>query len=967
MPSRRQSIDSSRQPNLPGMDDEPDMQISAAGEQPSSKTMVAETACPVEPADVGETPALAGKSVWCIDVNNLVFQVFHAIPQMTSPRGEPVNAVYGFTRDLLYLIDEKRPDYLLAAMDLSGPTFRHNLYVAYKENRSEVPDELAPQFPKVRAMIEALGIPLLECEGFEADDILATIARVTEELGGECVVVTSDKDCRQLITDRVRLYNIRKDQYYDEQTLAAEWGVLPSQVVDFQALVGDSTDNVPGVPLIGPKAAKELLATWPTLDQVLAHADEVKGVKRRQNLIEYREQALVSQQLVRLDANVAIDLPWAAARVGAIDTTTALSLCQEFGFRRFAEQLRSSESRLIESRPAEATTAAPQPAAWQADYRTIDTPDKFERFLAELREQNLISFDVETTDLSPRCCEIVGYAIAWEPGRSHYIPVRAPKGDPRLDPLATIEALRPVLEDPDVAKIGQNLKYDMVALRCAGVEIQGVTFDTMLASYLLEAGERNHDLDSLAQRYLNHQNIKIKELIGSGKNQKRMDEVPVPIVTDYAAEDADVPLRLMPLLEPPLHEAGLYDLFREVEVPLIEVLAELEFNGIRVDVPRLQELGSQHGERLERLEREIYELAGREFNVASPKQLQVVLFEEQGLPVMGRTAKTGPRTDSEVLEELAVLHPLPAKIIEHRQFAKLKGTYIDALPELVNPATGRVHCSFHQVVAATGRLSSSNPNLQNIPVRTQEGREIRSAFLADPPGWLLLASDYSQIELRVLAHYSQDETLCQAFACDEDVHSLVASQVFGVPREEVTSAMRRTAKAVNFGVIYGQSPFGLAKALKIEKEEAARFIDAYFERYPGVDEFLAKILADAKRKGYVDTVLGRRRAIHGIRSQVSRQRNLPERIAVNTVIQGSAADLIKLAMLRIHGRLRRQPLDARMLLQIHDELIFEVSPEHTEALASLVREEMAGVMNLRVPLKVDMKTGSNWAETEPWN
>jgi DNA polymerase-1 len=503
----------------------------------------------------------------------------------------------------------------------------------------------------------------------------------------------------------------------------------------------------------------------------------------------------------------------------------------------------------------------------------------------------------------------------------------------------------------------------MIVLRGAGVELAGVAFDTMVASYLLDAGRRNHNLDELARRYLEHTTIKISELIGSGRDQKRMDEVPVRRVADYAGEDALLPVRLRPILAKDLAAANLSDLLTQLELPLIDVLVELEYNGIKVDVERLAELSRRYGERLEAIEREIYELAGHPFNIASPRQLQEVLFTEQKLPVTKRTAKTGPSTDADVLEDLARQHPLPAKILAYRQYAKLKGTYVDALPQMVHPVTGRVHASFHQAVAATGRLSSSDPNLQNIPIRTDEGREIRSAFVPGEPDWVLLAADYSQIELRVLAHFSRDPRMLEAFARDEDIHARVASQVSGVPLEAVTPQMRRVAKTVNFGIIYGQSPFGLARVLGIDQEEAARFIDSYFAGYPGIEQFLSKVLADCRKNGYVGTILGRRRAIREIRENPGRQRNLAERTAVNTVIQGSAADLIKLAMIAISRRLRREKLPARMLLQIHDELIFEVPSPHLHALARLVTEEMAGVRTLAVPLKVDVKAGPNWAET----
>ncbi len=561
----------------------------------------------------------------------------------------------------------------------------------------------------------------------------------------------------------------------------------------------------------------------------------------------------------------------------------------------------------------------------------------------------------------------MGYSLCWQPGEAYYIPVRAPADEPQLDPAAALETLRPLLEDPAVRKIGQNLKYDLVVLRSAGVELRGEMFDTMVADFLLEPGERSHNMDDMARRFLRHQTITIDQLIGTGKKQRRMDEVPVALVTDYAAEDADVPLRIADLVAPRLAAEGMQQLFDELEMPLVAVLAEMEFNGIRVDVARLRELSGQFNDRIMRLEREIFEIAGREFNIDSRIQLGQLLFDELKLPVMKKT-KTGPSMDAEVLEDLAPLHPLPAKVIEYRQNTKLKSTYVDALQELVHPATGRVHTSFKQDVAATGRLSSQDPNLQNIPIRTEQGREIRSAFLPGPAGWLLLAADYSQIELRVLAHFSGDATLRQAFADDRDIHAQVASEVYGVPLAEVTSTQRRNAKAVNFGVIYGQSPFGLAKGLGISKGEAAEFIERYFAQYPGVDQFILDTLRSCRRDGHVSTIFGRRRPVSGVRNvdllRDKRQRTLPERIAVNTVIQGSAADIIKRAMIQIHRRLRQEQLAAKLLLQIHDELVFEFPPEEESRLRTLVVQEMAQAVELAVPLKVDVAVGANWAACE---
>jgi len=948
--------DRDQQRTLPGFEAEDTSRDSGQAVAPAPAVAPASAVPPQAYAVAGPAPeSLQGQTVWAIDAHSLIYQVFHALPEMTSPRGEPVGAVFGFTRDLLYLLEEKKPDFLFCAFDAPGKTFRHDLYDQYKAGRPEVPLDLVPQIATIHRITEALGIPVLMQASYEADDILATIARIVDELEGHCFLVTGDKDCRQLITDRVKVYNIRKNEVFDRDAVAKQWGITPAQVVDFQALVGDSVDNVPGVPLIGPKAASELLQKYGNLESVLEHAAEVGGAKRRENLQKYGPQALLSRRLTRLDSSVPVAIDWQAARLKIADPGKALDLFRELGFRGLGERL----SVLSAAAPCEPASSPIAPT-----YHVVDTPEALAALAAELGRQRRIAIDTETTSIWPRWAEIVGMSFSWNDHEAWYLPIRAPQGERHLELGPTLEALRPVLEDPSIEKVGQNLKYDMIVLRSAGVELAGLAFDTMVASYLLDAGERNHNLNDLAKRYLQHATIKISELIGSGKNQKRMDEVPVRRVADYAAEDALLPLRLRPILDRRLTEANLQNLFRDLELPLIDVLVDMEYAGVKLDLERLAQLSRQYGQRMAELEEEIYALAGRRLNIASPRQLQQVLFEELKLPVRKRTPKTGPSTDADVLEELAPLHALPAKILQYRQYAKLKGTYVDALPQMVHPQTGRVHASFNQSVAATGRLSSSDPNLQNIPVRAEQGREIRSAFIPGEPGWVLLAADYSQIELRILAHYSGDERLREAFARDEDIHARVASQVHGVPLEQVTPDMRRQAKTVNFGVIYGQSPFGLARELGIPKEQAAEFIDNYFRQYPGIEGFLVRVLEECRQKCYVSTILGRRRAVSGVRENAGRQRNLAERTAVNTVIQGSAADLIKVAMVTVRRRLREEGFAARMLLQIHDELVFEAPPGELDRLGRLVREEMSGAAALSVPLKVDLKAGTNWADAK---
>jgi DNA polymerase-1 len=998
----------SHQPTLAGFDDPPEPELAATTSRPAAER----ADCP-QPAS---PPDLAGKTVYVVDSHSLIYQVFHAVPEMSGPNGQPVGAVLGFVRDVLDLIELRKANFVICAFDHPGRTFRHDMYEPYKIDREEMPADLQLQIPVIRRFLDALGILSLSIEGYEADDILATLATQVEAANGRCLLVTADKDCRQLISDRVQIFDIRKNEVFDAAALMVKWGIRPDQVVDYQALRGDKTDGIPGVPMIGEKIAQELLTKYGTLDSVLDHAHEVSGPKRRDSLMNNRDLALTSRVLARLKTDMPILVDWSAAQVGHFHPVALADMCRECGFRQLTRRIELLASKLgaaplplvPESPRAEsAITAeapeseAPQPwhasqttatqtqttttqghfeaepkptnlttadsPEWKANYRTIATPAELDELVATLRNQRRIVLDTETTSIHPRRAEIVGYSFAWAVGQACYIPVRAPAGQPQLDPGLVRDALKPVLEDPAIQKIGQNLKYDVIVLRGVGIELQGIAFDTMVADYLLEPGERSHNMDDMARRHLCHQTITIDQLIGTGKKQKRMDEVPVAAITQYAAEDADVPLRLTDLLEPRLKGSGLYELFAELEMPLIEVLVEMEFNGIRVEVARLRELSGQFNERIMQLEREIFEIAGREFNIDSRIQLGELLFKELKLPVVKRT-KTGPSMDAEALEELAALHPLPAMIIEYRQNAKLKSTYVDALPELVLPATGRVHTSFKQDVAATGRLSSQDPNLQNIPIRTEQGRAIRSAFLPGPPGWLLMAADYSQIELRVLAHFSGDATLRQAFADDCDIHAQVASEVYGVALEAVTSEMRRSAKAVNFGVIYGQSPFGLAKNLGIDQRDAAEFIDRYFAGYPGVDAFLMHTLVEARRDGYVSTILGRRRPVSGVRDPGTlldkRQRNLPERIAINTVIQGSAADIIKQAMINVHRRLARERLQAKLLLQIHDELVFEFPPVERERLETLVTEEMAAAAALAVPLKVDVHVGPNWAACE---
>lgn len=904
----------------------------------------------------------AGDLVILIDSHSLIYQVFHALPSMTNPKGQEVGAVHGFLRDIASLIQQWNPDFLVCTFDESEVTFRNELYDQYKANRESMPDALRDQIGMIHNSLEVLGIPKLSLGGYEADDLMATLADDASARGARVLLVTSDKDCRQLISDRVQMLNVRKNEIFGAEELKAVWGIRPDQVVDFQSLVGDSVDNVPGVPMIGPKAAQQLLEQFGTLEQILENVDSVAGAKKQENLRNNKDKALLSKSLVQLKRDCPISLAWPEMRPSSINRDAAEALFQDLGFRRLAEQFLNLSTGVATSEPVNNQLL-------KEGYRTITSTEELSALIQEIGDSSIIAIDTETTSTRARDAAIVGLSMSWKDGAAAYIPILSPPGAPSLSWDVVRPFIAKLTDDEHRMFVGQNIKYDLIVLRNHGVELQRVGFDTMVADYLLDAGGRNHDLDDIAKRWLGHTNTPITALIGTGKNQGSMADVPLDAIGPYACEDVDVPFRLYPTMKKRLESEGLDGVMANLELPLINVLADMEFEGIRISIERLKELGESFQLRTIALFDEILELAGESFNPDSPKQLSTILYDKLGLRVVKRT-KTGPSTDAEALEELASEHPLPAKIIEYRQFTKLKNTYVDALPKLVSPNTNRLHTSFRQDIAATGRLSSVEPNLQNIPVRTPEGRSIRSAFLSRAEGWSLVAADYSQIELRVLAHYSQDATMSRAFQENQDIHSIVAAQIHGVKIEDVTSEMRRRAKAVNFGIIYGQSPFGLSKGLGISRTDASDFIDAYFAQYPAVRNFISETLVACRKDGYVKTMSGRKRSLLGIRDYPSlpeaKQKQLlePERMAINTVIQGSAADMIKLAMIEIRKRLRELNWDARMILQIHDELIFDCPDELCESLAELVRDAMVGVMPLRVPLKVDVKRGRNWADCE---
>ncbi|GHT31172.1 DNA polymerase I [Planctomycetales bacterium] len=925
------------------------------------------------------TALLQGKTVCVLDAHGLLYQLFHALPPMTSPQGEPVGAVFGFTRDLFALLDNPcfgghPPDYLLCCFDMPHLTFRHEIYPEYKANRSAMPDDLRPQIDTAREILEAMGVKALGINGFEADDLMATLARQTAELGGQCILVTSDKDCRQLLNDNVSLFNLRKQNIYNSAQVMTDWGISPEQVVDFQSLVGDSTDNVPGVAGIGAKTAAELLNKFGSLDNIYSNIPKITG-KQAEKLRTGKDSAYLSKKLVQLRNDVQVSVDWEHSAYQGYDSEKLRILFQRFGFKTLLKktQITPDNEPAADKPPAgmlfDNGTVRKRTADTKT-YHLIDTKEKFADFFQQLKQQTEFSFDTETVVIAPqfeatmpRYVNIAGMSFAWNDTEAFYLPLRGPRGSQLLDQTEVITALKPILENADIGKIGQNIKYDAVVLRNADVKLQGIIFDTMLADFLLCSGENRHNLDDLAEKYLNHITIKIEELIGSGKHQRNMDEVQTDIMAHYAGEDALVAWKLYKLLAVKL-VSTFAKLFYEIELPLASILAEMEYAGIFADKKEFAVLSESFGEKLQQLEKEIYEIAGRSFNIASPKQLAAILFDELGLDSVKKTkSKTTQSTDIDVLEELALLHPLPAKIIEYRSLAKLKGTYVDALPKQIHPDTGRIHTSFSQTTAITGRLSSSNPNLQNIPVRSEEGKKIRAAFKPAKEFDCFLSCDYSQIELRVLAHFSEDKHLCEAFLNNEDIHTSVARQVFGISESEnVPPEKRRAAKAVNFGVIYGQSAFGLAKELGIPQKEAQQFIDGYFAKYDSIRTYLNTILDNCITDGYVSTLFGRRRYFRQgtIRSERKGVLNQSERMAVNTVIQGTAADLMKQAMVKLFRRNIFDGRQANLLLQIHDELVFEVKADYAEELKRIVVETMQLEQPLKVPLVVDAEFSDCW-------
>ena len=925
------------------------------------------------------------KTFYLIDGHAQLFRAYYApFRDLTSPSGEPVKAVYVFTQLLLNLLRNIKPDYVAVAFDVSDATTkRKGWFEDYKANRDAAPEDLHAQFKRIRQIVEAMGLKVYELEGYEADDIIATIATKLEDEDVELRIGSKDKDLHQILSPKVKLWDPSSGELLDVEGLIESKGYTPEQAVEIQTLTGDSTDNIPGAKGVGVKTAAKLIANYGSADAVMLHLDELTP-KLRENLAAHADHMALTRSLVTLDRETPIDFALEDCVTPTPNREELRAIFEELGFRTFREQLDDPNG---DVRPGNGVAVAaretPSDVAesdLETDYRVVNTEASLDAFIEKLEEQSAFALDTETTALRAVDADIVGYVFSWQAGTGWYIPVRGEHGEV-LDPDMVAARLKPILENERTLKVGQNLKYDIITLKRAGIELKGPLFDTMVAASLLNPGRRTYNMDDLAQDLLGLRTTPITDLIGKGKEQLSMLQVPLEAIAAYAAEDADITWRLYERLEKgidaepvprpdPAGNAhatgrgqGLRKLFTTVEMPLVRVLADMEREGVSLDAGMLNEYGQVMAKRLEDLRRQAVEAAGVEFNPDSPKQLGEVLFDKLGMRVV-KTTKTSRSTDAEVLETLAAEtdHPLLPILLEYRELNKLLGTYLQPLPSYLSPTTGRLHASFHQTGAATGRLSSSEPNIQNIPIRTEAGREIRRAFRSRDAESALLTADYSQVELRMLAHFSDDAELTKAFNEGLDIHAYVASQVFGVPLEDVTADQRRVAKTVNFGIIYGQTAFGLARTLRIPQSEAANFISAYKERYTGLERFLRACVAEAEDLGYVTTIMGRRRAIEEIRSRNRSLRNLGERLAINTVIQGSAADLIKVAMINLHERLERERTGAKLLIQVHDELVLETPLDRAEAVRDLTVDTMSNAIALRVPLKVDAGIGPNWLE-----
>jgi DNA polymerase-1 len=881
--------------------------------------------------------------LFLVDGSSYIFRAFYAIRHLSNSKGLPTNAIFGFTQMLLKVLKEHHPNYLAVVLDSKGPTFRSEVYKEYKANRPAMPEALVPQIPYIRRIIEEYQIATLEMEGYEADDLIGTVAKgLAPEV--DVVIITGDKDILQLVSDRIQVYDTMKEKRFGVEEVVQRFGVKPEQVVEVMGLAGDAIDNIPGVPGIGEKTAIELIKIFGSIENLLTHLDQVRQKKLKENLETYGEQARLSRKLATIHTDAPLTYRLNDFAPGSPNQNGLREIFKELEFNKLLKELPE------EKRPE------------KRDYRLITDQNEFLALLEELKKAKSFSIDLETTSPYPMWADLVGISLSYKSDQAFYIPVghRLREAEEQLPLPWVLKELKPILEDRKVNKVGQNLKYEWIVLKRYGMHLQGIYCDTMIASYLLNPTKHNHNLGEIAREYLDRNVTDYKEVVGTGSKEVTFDRVELERARDYSCGDADVTLQLSHLLLPKLEEEGLKDLYYQMELPLAIVLAKMEMNGVKIDIDLLQEFSKEIETQLQQKMERIYGLAGEVFNINSSQQLGKILFDKLKLPVIKKT-KTGYSTDVDVLTKLSLQHDLPLEILGYRNLSKLKSTYIDALPKLIHPITGRVHTSYNQTVTATGRLSSSNPNLQNIPIRAEEGSRIRQAFIPEK-GWTIVSADYSQIELRILAHFSQDETLMEAFHKEEDIHTRTASEIFGVPMEKVTPSMRREAKVINFGIIYGMSAYGLSQQLGSEPKIAQAYIDAYFKKYPKAQTYIEYSLEEARQKGYVTTLLHRRRYLPDIQSPTVAIRQASERMAINTPLQGTAADIIKLAMIHIQNRIEELSLSTKMIMQVHDELVFEVPEEELQKALPMIQDGMETVMELSVPLKVSIHSGKNWAE-----
>ncbi|HHB93494.1 MAG TPA: DNA polymerase I [Thioploca sp.] len=880
-----------------------------------------------------------------IDGSNYLHRAFHATPNLKNSAGFPTGAIFGITNMLKNILQKYQPEYIALVFDAKGKTFRNDLYPAYKANRPPMDDDLAAQIPFVLEIVTALGFPVVQIEGVEADDVIGTLAKQAEENGKPSLIFTGDKDFAQLVNDSITIIDSMKNTKFDVQEIETKFGIPPNLIIDYLTLIGDNVDNVPGVNKVGPKTAVKWLTTYGNLENIINNANKITG-KVGENLRTAIPNLSLTRQLLTIKTDVT--LANLELKLNPPDLNKLHELYSKLGFKKWLAELPKIENISVNKTPV-------------PKYETILLQSQLELWLQRLTKAELFAFDTETTSLNYLQARIVGISFAVQAGEAAYIPLThdylgVPK---QLSLDKVLQALQPLLENPQQLKVGQNIKYDTHVLANHGINLQGIASDTMLESYVLDSTSQ-HNMDALAEKHLNLATIKFAEVAGKGKKQLTFNQVNIEHAAPYAAEDADITLQLHQKLYPQLTAiTKLNYVLHNIELPLVSILTKMERNGIQIDANLLHKHSAELTNRLQHLEQQVYTIAGEEFNLNSPKQLQVILFDKLQLPILKRTPKKDPSTAVDVLEELALDYPLPKLILEYRSLSKLKSTYTDSLAKQINPTTGRVHTSYQQAVTSTGRLSSTKPNLQNIPIRHAEGRRIRQAFIA-PTGYKLLAADYSQIELRIMAHLSKDDSLLKAFSSNEDIHRATASQVFDVPIDKVTTEQRRNAKAVNFGLIYGMQAFGLAKQLSIKRSEAKAYIDAYFARYPEVENYMNETKELARQQGYVETIFGRRLYIPEIKSRNHPRRQAAERTAINAPMQGTAADLIKLAMITVDKRIQTNNLDIKLLMQVHDELVFEIAENDMELAQKLIIEAMTQVTKLRVPLLVKIGIGDNW-------